>query len=605
MPSRALASLRVALVPLCVSLSVLSCRPSGEELAQAPATTPAKSAELAAIADELWSRALERSALLRMREGVAIARLDDLSHAAAERAIAEARGFLERLDAIGATTLPEGELVTLESLRWQLATAIDGHRFFWHESVLPSYSSPLPALRVLFAALPAATAADVDAYLDLLDDVAPFVAQVEERVRGQHERGIVVPGANLPAALGIVRSLLAAPRAGVFWVDAARSAGLDSGERERLERGIAERVESGVHPAARRLLDFLEGEYAAAAPGDVGARQWPQGDEYYRFAVKRSTTMDVTPEEVHAIGRELVAQMEAEMDAIQQGTGFEGDRAAFRRFLQSDPRFFPKTPEEVGERLMAAAERMEGHLDDLFLARPEAPYGVKRLDPALEASQTYGYYDPPSSQEPRGLYYFNGSRLDQRSWLNLEGVSLHELVPGHHFHIARQLENETLPKLRRNDYDTAYTEGWGSYATALGDEVGVYEDPYSRYGYLVLEVFLATRLVVDTGMNQLGWSLEEGRQFMREHTLESETQIATESLRYSADMPAQALAYQMGKRRLLELRARARRELGARFDVRRFHEAVLAHGSLPMAVLERSIDRFIAREQAGGQGGRE
>ncbi|HVS65247.1 MAG TPA: DUF885 domain-containing protein [Thermoanaerobaculia bacterium] len=582
--------------------ALLSCQPALEEPAdhEAPA-----SAELDAIAGELWDAGLERSALLRMREGLSIERLDDLSHAAAEAAVERARGFVARLDAIDAGSLDEAELVTLESLRWQLATAIEGHEFFWHEGILPSYSSPLPSLRSLFAAMPLSNPGNVDAYIDLVDDVGPYVVQLEERVRGQHERGIVVPRPNLHAAQGIVSSLLVAPREGPFWfgtappVAAERTSALDAAERQRLESGIEQRVRESVHPAAQSLLDYLQEDYAAAAPEEVGARQWPRGEEYYRFAVRRSTTMDVTPEEVHRVGLELVAEMEAEMDSIREATGFEGDRAAFRRFLQTDPRFFPDTPEEVGDRLMTAAEKMEAHVEELFLRRPRAPYGAERLDPALEPSQTYGYYDAPSPKEPRGIYYFNGSRLDQRSWLNLEAVSLHELIPGHHFHIGRQLENESLPRIRRNDLHGAYTEGWGSYASALGDQVGIYADPYSRYGYFVLEIFLATRLVVDPGMNLMGWSLEQGRDYMRQHTLESETQIATESLRYSADIPAQALAYQMGKRKLIELRERARAELGDRFDVRRFHEAVLEHGSLPMAVLERSIERFIEREKAG------
>jgi uncharacterized protein (DUF885 family) len=329
----------------------------------------------------------------------------------------------------------------------------------------------------------------------------------------------------------------------------------------------------------------------------VGASRFPEGDDYYRFAVRRSTTLDVEPEEVHRIGHEMVAELERGMESARAETGFTGSREEFHELLRTDPKFFPATPEEVGERLLQAAGVMDQKIDELFARRPEAPYGAERLDLSLEGSQTYGYYDPPTPQEPRGLYYFNGSKLDQRSWIGLAAISLHELVPGHHFHIARQLENESLPDIRRNSMHGAYTEGWGSYASFLGEEAGVYQDPYSRYGMYVLEIFLASRLVVDTGMNSLGWSLEQGRAYQREHTLESETQIASESLRYSTDMPGQALAYQMGKRKLLELRRHAEEELGPRFDVRRFHEAILAPGSLPLAVLERHIEWFIEQER--------
>ena len=196
-----------------------------------------------------------------------------------------------------------------------------------------------------------------------------------------------------------------------------------------------------------------------------------------------------------------------------------------------------------------------------------------------------------------GYYNYNGSKLDERSWVGLEAISFHELVPGHHFQIALQNENEALPAFRTASYYTAFGEGWGSYSSQLGLEAGMYRDLYSRYGMYVLESFLATRLVVDPGMNYLGMSLEEARQFMRENTLASETEIATESLRYSTDLPGQALGYQMGKRKILELRTRARAALGDRFDIRRFHEAVLKNGSVPMVVLERQVDWFIEQER--------
>jgi len=245
---------------------------------------------------------------------------------------------------------------------------------------------------------------------------------------------------------------------------------------------------------------------------------------------------------------------------------------------------------------MSAAEAFESQIDRFFLQTPEAPYGVKRLDPALEGSRTYGFYRWPEGDDPRGYYHYNGSNLDQRSWLNLTGVALHELVPGHHFQITRQFENDALADFRRASFQTAYTEGWGSYASYLGQEAGLYDDPYSHYGLYILEIFLATRLVVDPGMNAFGWSLAEGREYMRENTLESEAQIATESLRYSTDMPGQALGYQMGKRKIMELRARAEEALGADFDLRRFHEAILGSGSMPMTVLEMHVERWLEAE---------
>jgi uncharacterized protein (DUF885 family) len=369
-------------------------------------------------------------------------------------------------------------------------------------------------------------------------------------------------------------------------------------DAQAFELDFRDIVERRINPAIEDLVAFLEGEYLEQAPEDVGVKQYPGGEDFYRYLTRRHTTMEVTPEEVQQVGFDMVRDMQRRMAVIQADIGFEGTATEFREHLRREPSFYPESPEEVGERLQSAAEAFFARADDLFLEIPEAPFGVRRLDPSLEGSQTYGYYSPPTPAEPTGYYNYNGSDLDQRSWLNLEGVAYHELFPGHHFHIARQYGNESLPPLRRNTLHTAYTEGWGSYASYLGLETGMYDDPYSRYGMYILEIFLATRLVVDPGMNYFDWSLEQARDFMRESTFESETQIATESLRYSTDMPAQALAYQMGKRKLLELRARAEAELGDDFDLRRFHEAIIGPGSMPMQVLDAHIDWFIEQERA-------
>ncbi|WP_420439377.1 DUF885 domain-containing protein [Candidatus Palauibacter sp.] len=276
------------------------------------------------------------------------------------------------------------------------------------------------------------------------------------------------------------------------------------------------------------------------APAGVGLTQYPEGREYYLYLTRLHTTREVTPEEVQAAGYELLAEFRARMAEIRDRLGREESAEAFHEHLKTDARYFPTTHEEVRERLLAASTRMLERIDDYFLGVPEASWDARRLAPALEPAMTYGYY-------------------------------------------------------------AAYTEGWGSYASYLGFEAGVYEDLYSEYGFHILESFLATRLVVDPGMNYFGMTREEARQFMRENTLESETQIATESLRYSTDLPGQALAYQMGKRKLLELRARAEDALGDGFDIRRFHDVVLRNGFVPMVVLEGQVDAWIdAGTDAGG-----
>jgi uncharacterized protein (DUF885 family) len=309
------------------------------------------------------------------------------------------------------------------------------------------------------------------------------------------------------------------------------------------------------------------------------------------------TTLDVTPEEVHRLGLEAVADTEAQMADLRRTIGFTGTKAEFHAQLRSDPRFFVKTPDEFGAALMTHIRRIEPRVNDFFTRSPEAIYGVSRLHPALEPTQTYGYYGRPSTSEPRGLYFFNGSTLEDRSLLAGAALIFHELVSGHHFQINLQSENMDLPPFRRLSASTGYTEGWGEYSSSVvAREMGMYEDPYDLYGRLVFDNFFNVRLVVDTGMNYYGWSRPKAMLYMREHTLESDVQIDSETIRYSVRSPAQALAYRMGRQTFVRLRQHATTRLGARFDIRRFHDAVLSVGSMPLTTLERHIDWWIAQE---------
>jgi uncharacterized protein (DUF885 family) len=247
---------------------------------------------------------------------------------------------------------------------------------------------------------------------------------------------------------------------------------------------------------------------------------------------------------------------------------------------------------------MAPMRAFEPKLTTLFGRLPKAPYGVERLDPSLEGSMTFGYYHPPSPAEPRGLYYFNGSKLDERPLVGAAALIFHELAPGHHFQISLQADSASLPSIRRETWSTAFTEGWAEYASGLADEYGGYADAYARYGRLLMEMFVSVRLVVDTGMNRLGWSREQAADYMRERLIETDTQIATETLRYSCDIPGQALGYKLGAWKIGALRERAARELGARFDLRAFHDLLLATGAVPLTVLESRVDEWIAAARA-------
>ena len=535
--------------------------------------------------------------MIRLREGLDVERLPDLGYEAAEDRAAFFQRQLNRALAIDAAALSADERVTLQTLVWQAEMAVEGHRYFWLRSVLTPYSNVLRSYRQLFPLLPLEDEEDLDRFVGLVEQVPSHVRGLEDYVRGQLERDFIVSSQNLPPVVQLVRATAGEVEGGPFALPADRVAGLDPDRVAEARARLREIVRDSINPVLEELAGFLEGPYAARAPAGVGLSQYPEGRDYYLYLTRLHTTMEVTPEEVQAAGHELLAEFRERMAEIRDRLEWEGSAEAFHEHLKTDPRYFPTSHEEVRERLLAASARMLERIDDYFLGVPDAPWDARRLAPELEPAMTYGYYAAPTAAEPTGIYYYNGSNLDQRSWLGLASISLHELIAGHHFQIAGQRESGTLPDYRRNTSYTAYTEGWGSYASYLGFEAGVYEDLYSEYGFYILESFLATRLVVDPGMNHFGMTLEEARQFMRENTLESETQIATESLRYSTDLPGQALAYQMGKRKLLELRARAEDGLGDGFDIRRFHHTVLRNGSVPMIVLEGQVDAWI---DAGG-----
>ena len=588
-------------ISLAVALTTISCGGSGggdgSEAALASAAAEAASAQLASLVDEVWNRSIERAPFLRVNEGLPLTEIPELDYARAEDDAAYAQSVVDRIEAIDLGALPHDDLLTAQILRWQSSMTVEGLQYYWLNSFQTPYRNPLPRMRLLFVPQLLEDLQDLENYLSLVEQVMGFVRSMHETAYGQAERGYVLSAANLPAVVALTRSMIRPPDEHWLAPAADKLAVFETENAEAFELQFADLV-ALMNNALESYADYLEGEYADQAPAGVGVKQYPNGEAYYRYLTRLHTTMDVTPEEVQEVGFQMVQEMQASMAEIQTEIGYDGTGAEFREHLRNEPSFYPQSPDEVAERLMAASNAFFERVDEFFIEVPEAPFGVRRLDPSLEGTQTYGYYSIPTPTDPMGYYNYNGSRLNERSWLNVAALSFHELFPGHHYQISRQMENDALPPLRRNSRQTAYTEGWGSYSSYLGRDAGMFEDPYSHYGLYILEIFLGTRLVVDPGMNYFDWSLEQGRDFMRESTFESETQIATESLRYSTDMPGQALAYQMGKRKFLELRARAEAELGDDFDIRRFHEAIIGSGSMPMDVLDEHIDWFIEQEKA-------
>jgi uncharacterized protein (DUF885 family) len=509
---------------------------------------------LTAIADDVWERRVAEDLAIRAKLGLPVEQMPDPSYEKALADAAAAKAILIRLDAIDESSLTAEERVLLRSLRWQQKLVVEGLDHFYLRSQVTPYAS---AVRTTLEAFRDPKVANDP---KILQSYVRYIDALTAVVREQERRGIRVHRPEIPA----VRALFA--RAPI----------------------------SAAQPAHDRFLAVLSTDYEAAAPASVGLGQQPGGADAYRHFVRASTSLDLDPQQVHELGLREIARIEAELDAIRTEVGFEGDRAAFVRFLKSDPRFFESSAEGIASRLEKHVRTIEPHLPRFFRAFPRASYGVARLDPALEGAMTFGYYKWPTPTDPRGLYYFNGSKTSERNLLFSMALMAHELVPGHHFQIARQSENTTLHPSRRESFDTAFVEGWGEYAAALGADMGVYTDPYDRAGRLMMDSMLSARLVVDTGMNALGWSRERAMAYLSEHSMLSETETATETLRYATDIPAQALAYKIGSLKMMELRNRAQSALGDRFDIREFHEWILAQGSMPLGVLEAYVDEKIA-----------
>ncbi len=582
---------------LCSLVGVLVIVTCAREPIPSDETLPSSSTLLAQVTDEVWSHWLEKDLWVQLKYGVKITDLPEFSLAETKAEALYSQSILEKLENIDETNLSDNDRVTLAVLRWSARDTIELARFHWLNVPITPYNSTLPTIHRIFTDFRFENPEDTRRYLDLLSRYPVLIEGIVSHLRYQAGLGIVVPEPEFELVLPFLHAFIQDPGPSLFSVSDERLKKIESNTALEFRAQVDEAIAGRINPALQRLYEYVAGPYHDQAPERVGLWQYPEGREYYRTLVKTHITLDVSPEEVHQIGLEAVERINAKMAQIRNDLGFTQNKTDFHRFLRTDPRFFPQTPEEVRLNLLSYAQGIDAQIDAMFLTRPKAPYGVERLDPVLEGSWTYGYYQEPTTANPKGIYLFNGSDLHERSMLDAESLIYHELIPGHHFQIALQEENEALTALRKNYFNTAFAEGWAEYAASLGLELGRYQDPYDLYGRYSAEMFFAVRLVVDTGMNHHGWTLSRAIAFMRKNLLSSDTEIATESLRYCCDSPGQALGYAMGAREIRRLREKAATDLGAGFDVRRFHQVVLGGGAVPLAVLAENIDRFIRQER--------
>ncbi|MDQ3124454.1 MAG: DUF885 family protein [Pseudomonadota bacterium] len=572
-------------------------------LVQAEAPRNAENPALASVlADyEAYLRAVDPISAGMEGDRAALSRLPDGSRAFEVAQEPVLRGFADRLAAIDAAGLSDDDRLNHTFLTYVLQRSraripLDTGRI----DAFNSEGGPGQGLAYIASVTRIATAADAEAWIARLEAMPKSYADPLANARRGLETGLVQPRSIVENALTLIGPEAAlTPDADPLLkplqtLPASIPAAQQTALRERAARAVAD----GIMPQRREWARFLREDYLPRAPETLGLVHRPGGRELYAYLVRGFTTTELTPDEVHAIGLQEVARIRARMDVEMRAAGWTGDFAAFLTFLRTDPQFYVTSREALLEKASEMAKRADDGLPALFGTLPRLPYGVRPVPLAIEANYTTGRYNQGSIENGvAGGYMVNTSSLNQRGLYELPALTLHEAVPGHHLQIALQQEAEDGPYFRRSVDVTAFVEGWGLYSEFLGEEMGFYRTPYERFGRLSYEMWRACRLVSDTGIHWLGWNLEQARACFRDNSALAPLNIETELQRYIG-WPGQATAYKIGEIRLRAVRARAEAELGDRFDVRRFHDALLVDGPLPMALLDERMDRWIAEEKA-------
>jgi uncharacterized protein (DUF885 family) len=510
------------------------------------------------------------------------------------------RGFLEELLAIDRSHLSRIDGINFDIFRAQLEDRVADYRFGAWQIPFNADSGFHTSFARLPFNVPFHSVADFENYISRMRAWPRYVSEQIALMRMGIKRGMTQPRVILEGIEETMEAhLVDFPEESVFHAPfRSFPASFPEEARRRLEGEGRAAIMEGVVPGYRALRNFMVNEYIPAARDTLGASALPDGKEYYAQQIRHFTTLDMSAKQIHEIGLREVARIRAEMQEILEQVEFEGSFPEFLDFLRTDPRFYAKSAEELLKEAAWIAKRMDGKLPSLFKTIPRLPYTVEPVPDDIAPKYTAGrYVDAPVGSTQPGRYWVNTYALDKRPLYTLEALSLHEAVPGHHFQVALNQEMEDLPPFRRYSYISAFGEGWGLYSEWLGLEAGFYTDPYSNFGRLTYEMWRACRLVVDTGIHAMGWSRERVLDYMASNTALSLHEIRTETDRYIS-WPGQALAYKMGELKIKELRRRAEKALGGRFDLREFHDAVLLNGSVPLDVLEGVIDRWIGEQPA-------
>ena len=575
----------------------------GSDPAASAADASPDAQRLAAVVDSWYERWLELNPLDASAQGdhQYDARFGDyLSPTWLADSLANEQDSLEELRAVDPAGLSDSDRITFDAFKYGREIAIEGYRY-------PAELLPVDQLfgrPAQFAVIgaggdvhPFVTVQDYDNFLARMDGFVAWVEQAINNMRSGAVKGVVQPRVVIERAIPQLSALAVEdPKESVLWRPILNlPPGLSVPDRQRIVTAWERKLGEAVLPAIRRLRDYLENDYLAHTRPSVGLSALPNGAAWYAYCVRLHTTTSLTPQQVHELGLSEVARIRAAMERLKAQVGHTGDLRSLFEKLRGDPRFVASDVEALLAGYRDLKSRVASAMPRQFAIAPKADFEIRPVEAFREQSAASASYRPGSPDGKRpGVFYVNTWDLPSRPTYLMQAVYLHEAVPGHHFQVSLAQEMDELPRFRRHAEFTAYDEGWGLYAESLGRELGLYDDPYSELGALMMEVWRAVRLVVDTGLHSQGWTREQAIDYMRANTSIGRADIVAEVERYIAQ-PGQALAYKVGEIRIRALRRESERTLGARFNVREFHTQVLAGGSLPLSVLEEQIRRWLAR----------
>lgn len=555
------------------------------------------SSEFTTLLDEHWEWQLAASPTMASQLGDRRYndQWPDQNLQAIEQRHDDIREFLRRAYAIDRKDLSIDNQLNYELFRRQLEDTVGAYQFNNH--LMPfSHRGGVQNLDNLTNSLRLTTVEDFEDWLARISKIDDVIEQTIALAEKGRKSGYMAPKILMQRipnqlSLQVVEIATASP---LFMAFENMPDSISAADRERLRADAMEIIEDKVLPAYRKLDRYFNKKYLPAARESVGLSALPNGTAAYEYLVRSFTTTRMTPDDIHRLGLEEVKRIRDEMAKVIEEVGFEGSFQDFLVFLRTDPQFYYDTPEALYEAYLATSKRIDPELVNLFATLPRMPYGVKPIPDSIAPDTTTAYYSRPAADGSRaGIYWVNLYRPDVRPKYEIEVLSVHEAMPGHHLQIALQQELSDVPDFRRFLGFTAFVEGWGLYSERLGYELGLYKDPYSRFGQLTYDMWRAVRLVVDTGLHYKGWTRQQAIDFFKDNAAKTEHDIINEIDRYIGN-PGQALAYKIGQLKMLTLRERAERRLGEKFDVRAFHDQLLGAGALPLDLLEQRMDEWLA-----------